>query len=198
MGDINRTQRRPTRKPAAMVAGALFLLMLALGALTPNVSAATKTVTVCVEHIKALDPVDSSGEADFYIWTTLQGYTPQKSDEPILANDDDIWPYWHFVFSNVPSGSGQSYSVKIEIWDDDGGSGDDLCDAARYGGTSSSSKTIDLTYYIDTGMWTNDDDSREAYDPDGWPGHTSGGEDGSENPDTDEDDCEVEFYITAR
>lgn len=156
-------------------------------------AAVNRPITVRIERVHALDPVDSDSMADFYWYVTLSSSTV-KCTEPYALNDDDIDPcYWQNTWW-LPAGSGQVYTFVIELWDDDGSSGDDLCDISTSSGTSWAARVANMQYYIDTGIWTGDD---YQGDSNGY-GHVSGAEDGTENPDVDEDDCEVWFSVSRK
>lgn len=145
--------------------------------------AVTKTVKVYIDVVWQIDPVDSSDQADFYWYVTLNSVRLKSAAEPYRANDNKIEPGQLLSFS-VPSGS--SYPLTIELWDDDG-SGDDICDISKTAGATGSGAICTLVYNPDSNTWTGDTST----------GYT----DGEAYPDSstigDENDCALWFHITS-
>lgn len=179
---------RKSRVCLSVVVVLMFMLTM-LSMVPMNTQAANKPVTVVIERIVALDPVDEGANpADFYVIATVNGGSALIS--PIWRQANDISPYWSATWW-LPWGSGQAYWIVIQIWDDDGGSGNDLCDADREPQTSPTKSMVNLVYYIDTGQWIGDD----GFSGDTYLGHTSGEEPPDSSTDEDEDDCELWFGI---
>ncbi len=181
------------RMSATLGVTAITILATLLIAASPT-AAVNRPITVSISRVHALDPVDSGSMADFFWYVTLSTGTV-KSNEPYVLNDDDIDPCgWQNTWY-LPAGSGQVYTFIIELWDDDGSpADDDLCDISNGYGSSWAERVANMQYYIDTGIWTGDD---YQGDSNGY-GHVSGAEDGSENPDVDQDDCEIWFSVSRK
>ena len=172
------------------------------------------TITVKITEILALDDVDDTNDADFYFWIYCSdGHSPQfaklpdRNDHDYFELDSDHVNPDSSVTLNVADDS-ELVGFMIILFDDDGGldrtlddtmaSGDDPCDiSSRPGGGGGDPNNwgysaLLLNYDLKTGQWSGED---SPGDTNGY-GHASGAEDGSENPDTDQDDCELWFDIT--
>lgn len=163
-----------------------MVILLSVLPLKNPVPPSSNSVIITIHHVRAIDPVDDGSDpADFY-WKVMLGGVTKTSLEPWAPNSNEILPNWEESW-NLASGSGQSYALSIELWDDDGSTEDDLCDISKRPGINAAM----MTYYVDNNSWTGD--SRSRYSNDVY--HVSGSEDGSTS--TDEDDCELWFSITT-
>lgn len=148
-------------------------------------------IWVHIVGIKALDPVDVSDAADF--WLTIQcrvlsgtvydsTYTSAK---PIANNNNDVTPKYIIPSFDVPNDA--SYiAITITLYDKDL-TGSDACDISRLTGRSAAV----MYYTVSTDSWDGYA-YRYTGDPNGI-GQVSGEEDGYGG---DEDDCEIWFWIT--
>ena len=180
--------------------------MTAFAMVVPSATAATYTVTVSISAITAIDAVDSTNEADFYWRVALNGVW--RNSPQIYVNDNTYTTPWSAQWS-LSGGSGQTYLLILEVWDDDKSSMDftysysanenDLCDISkRVGGDEAnnednpSTSRAEMTYYIDSNSWTGDDNS--AGDTSG-KGIVRGDEAPDSSTGTGEDDCSVTFNV---
>ena len=109
---------------AKTIAGAA-LLTLTCGGMAPAVA---DEIVVRIEELHSggrIDPLN--GRADFYAQVTIDG-TVYRS--PRIRRADDIRPNWVFSKSVRPG----TYNVKIEVFDKDVFSKDDLIDINRLDG----------------------------------------------------------------
>ena len=74
------------------------------------------TVRVIIEHVTALDSLDTLGSADFYADITINGVTMRT---PVVLDDNDIQPNWSHVVQ-VPVNRAD-VAIEIALWDQDGG-----------------------------------------------------------------------------
>jgi len=186
------TRAYSRRRTIAVVLAALFVIS-AFTVLSMNSNAATLTVRVTISEIQGIDWVDDSPNYPDFYWKVTLGASTVATSDPYSQNLNHIYPNWNAYFYGLNAGGGQSYTLVIELWDDDTpSSADDICDISRYSGGGNDyparSSQATMTYYIDTSTWTGDDgfvgDSNGV-------GHVSGNEDGSTS--VDQDDCELWF-----
>lgn len=106
---------------AKRIAGAALMTVMC-GAAVP---AAADEIIVTVESLQALDRIDvGGGQADFYAQVTIDG-TVYRS--PRIRRADVVRPNWTFSKHVRPG----TYNVKLEIFDKDVFSKDDLIDINR-------------------------------------------------------------------
>jgi hypothetical protein len=172
------------------VAAVPMIVFIMLGAFvfTANPCAAAKNVTVTIQRAVQIDPVDSTNQADFFWYVTLDGDRRACSPHPWAVNDNDISPYWSTTFYNKASGSGQTYTLTIELWDCDcGSSAEDLCDISKVDGYGGSASIATMVYHIDSNTWSGDDTG---------DGYVSGEESPDSSTGSDEDDCALWFMVS--
>lgn len=94
---------------AVALAGALVAPVLTAAVLP----AAAEEVIITVEHVRALDKIDSvlAGQADFYAQVTIDGKTIKSKG---IKRHDDISPGWVMA---VPVSRRGNFPVKLEIYD---------------------------------------------------------------------------------
>jgi len=103
------------------IVGAALMTMIC-GAVVP---AAADEITVTVESLQSLDRIDpGGGQADFFAQVTIDG-TVYRS--PRIRRADVVRPNWTFSKHVRPG----TYDVKLEIFDKDVFSKDDLIDINR-------------------------------------------------------------------
>lgn len=73
-------------------------------------------VRVIIEHVTALDNLDTFGGADFYADITIDGVAVRT---PVVLDDNDIQPTWSHVVQ-VPAARTDT-AIEIALWDQDGG-----------------------------------------------------------------------------
>jgi len=119
----------------------VFILSL-LGAVPQGL--ADDEVTVTIERVEQLECVDETlwwcgSDGDFYAKVVIDGASFESSP---IDDDADISPNWTFRRTV----SSRSISIRLEIWDSDGGLrfGDDHVDITSGGGRS-----LDLTLNLD-------------------------------------------------
>jgi hypothetical protein len=109
---------------AKRIAGAALVAMVC-GAAVP---AAADEIIVTVESLQALDRIDpGGGQADFFAQVTIDGQTFRS---PRIRRADVVRPNWTFSKHVRPG----TYHVKLEIYDKDVFSKDDLIDINRLDG----------------------------------------------------------------
>lgn len=143
-------QARLTTKPAVTHHGkAAFAALILL--CTATHSLAQSEVTVTIERVEELECVDETlwwcgSDGDFYAKVEIDGASFQSSE---ISDDADISPNWTFR-REVTAGS---VSIRIEIWDSDGGLrfGDDHVDITSGGG-----RNLNLTLNVGACSITGD------------------------------------------
>jgi hypothetical protein len=90
-------------------------------------AASAADIVVTIDKVAALDKIDPAGQADFFARVTIAGET-FKTER--IRRADVIEPNWVFR-KKVPAGT---HTVKVEIFDKDVLSKDDLIDINRVDG----------------------------------------------------------------
>jgi len=109
---------------AKLIAGAALSAMIC-GAAAP---AAADDITIIIDSLQALDRIDpGGGQADFYAQVTIDGSIYRS---PRIRRADVVRPNWVFSKRVRPG----TYDVKIELFDKDVFSKDDLIDINRLDG----------------------------------------------------------------
>lgn len=158
------------------------------GASWDNDPDVNQRTTVRIAEIRAIDPVESSGEADFYVrvraFNTYYNFDETRQSTT-WSNDNHIYPNWEATFDNPDNC--RFFYVTIQLYEDD--YFDNTMDIT--GVPDESAATVQYDAW--KGKWTGAD---YLGDPNGY-GHVSGVEDGSEGDDggNDQDDCELWFNI---
>jgi hypothetical protein len=136
---------------------------------------------VKVNRIRALEPVDSLDEADFYLKVNIDNFGYQTSPKPLEKNDDDI--YFGEDYDWIPSeelyGDKNIIDITIQLWDRDSewyDGSDDRLDISPLKDDCS----LDIQYDLRTGNWDGEDSGT---------GHSEG------NSGESWDKCEIWFEI---
>ncbi|MCG5219648.1 hypothetical protein [Streptosporangium sp. KLBMP 9127] len=148
-------------------------------------AAGTHPFSVTITHVECVDDCGATGleaalegHADFYAKVFINGVKqPPGSDvddpsTPFINNNRLIKPNW-VVATEIPDNV-LNVPVTIQIWDDDGSSGDDLGDASPRNGDNN----LDFRVSYSDGRWI---DHTGAEDKVNWPQSCSTGDGGDDD-----------------
>ena len=118
----------------------------------PTVAPPLRFVYLTIQNVKQIDDPDPGifqGTGDYYTRVRMSGAGFSKSKH--RDNRTDVSPNWLFGLA-FSSDDDRKIPIRLEIWDHDALSGDDLCDLSPVDGK----KRLDITYDTGTGQITGD------------------------------------------
>ncbi|MGQ9587910.1 MAG: hypothetical protein ACUVT7_05975 [Thermoplasmata archaeon] len=187
------------RSASVLVSAATLSIIMFMACVAPSASAVTTArITVGIQYVAALDPLDVGSAADMYWSVTVYNSAGTKVGGPFTSttyNNQNIVNLrsspWYTGTMTLPAGSGQTYSFVFDLNDKDL-TGSDHLDT---NGANTAKGDARIYFNIDTKVVWGDD----GYSGDPTTlGCVNGGEDGSELPwgsDTDQDDGYFEYLI---
>ena len=145
-----------TRAAKALLIALLSLASSFLSFTVGEAGAQTQPVTITITKIKCIADcrnagLEAAGQSapDFYAKVWINGVFARTNRAP--DDSDDIEPFW-VLTANVPRADGPFIPVRIQVWDHDSTSGDDLADTSGIPGD----KNFDISVNMDTGKWSGD------------------------------------------
>lgn len=192
-------KRASVRSASVLVSATTLSIIMFMACAAPSASAVTTArITVGIQYVAALDPLDVGSAADMYWSVTVYNSAGTKVGGPFTSttyNNQNIVNLrsspWYTGTMTLPAGSGQTYSFVFDLNDKDL-TGSDHLDT---NGANTAKGDARIYFNIDTKVVWGDDGY--AGDPTTL-GCVNGGEDGSELPwgsDTDQDDGYFEYFI---
>jgi uncharacterized repeat protein (TIGR01451 family) len=154
-------------------AALVVAFLLVQGARAALAQGATRPFSVTITHVECVDDCDATGleaalegHADFYAKVFINGV---EQTTPTIDNNPSIDPFW-VVSAQVPDDV-ENVPVRIEIWDYDSTSGDDIGDVSPRAGDN----TLDFRVSYVDGKWVDPTGNEDNVN---WPQSCSTGNGG--------------------